>query len=752
MALFGTDMVEVTTPDGRRLTVPSQLAAQFPGLQPVQPTAPQQLGPSLGGTVPGPLQPLPEVVGSPGQLAPPAPGPIAAPDQPAPTITSPPPPSPVTSPVQTPQLGPTGTPRPLTDAELATRGVSAGLQQSDAALEEKRRAVDAISAQQQDEAKRQAAIQEEANQKSQAALEKAAADADKTQADLDKMMADRNTAVQKIADTKIDRESDHPVLAGIGLVLGALGTAMNNRSAALSAAFLGQAAPTPQQNPAIAAFYQAIDRKVAAQMDSIAKGRLDVAAMGQQIDLKQQLATNRAGVANTLRAAALEQANRNIEALKTRLGGDAAKANATSLQADISMKQATLSNEAAQQAKVNLQAENDRKDRLLQHRETLGVQYATLGEHRRHNIAEEQIQQQQRDTEALKALRAGKSDEAKLIRERAMGGEVTPVLDKDGKPVLDENGQPKFNTGLITMKNGDVWIPNGTEASITTLQKKHAAYVAYVQTLDEIRKLDPEWLSNTANSEKSQQLQQLMGNARLQAIALKDLGVPTGHDIELAENFIGTSDPTRRKDSIAGIVQSRATAVRDHNVELESAGLDKKWVPPDLGRKGAVAAPEDEAIDETLSNPRRRNLTPDDVVKWKKYAELNGIDTSDSNLSWLKPARKLWDKSVGIKDEINDSGKVTFEAKVTLDAWEKAFNGPDPVASKKAGEYLYRAAETGNSEIRRLAKDALERSVRLRDYPEETSVRSKSVARDSLSAPRAKSAPDLKRDSAGNPI
>lgn len=170
-----------------------------------------------------------------------------------------------------------------------------------------------------------------------------------------------------------------------------------------------------------------------------------------------------------------------------------------------------------------------------------------------------------------------------------------------------------------------MWIPNGTEAQVSDLQKQHAAATALVQTLDTIRRIGPEWLSDTKNTDKVQQLKQLMGDARLQAIAAKNLGVPTGHDIELAENFIGTSDPTRWKDSLAGLIQGRDSLVRDHNAMLRTHGLDKKWDPPDLSHppaaKDATADKQLKMLLDSPENVARQTFAPDGSIRPARSSE-----------------------------------------------------------------------------------------------------------------------------------
>lgn len=763
MALFGTDMVDVQTPDGRRLTVPAQLAAQFPGLQPVPP---QNLGPSLGGAAPGPLRPVPEIAAAPAQPTP-SPGPITAPSQSAADGSVPVPPrGPVTSPTQVPEPGPPNAPRPLTDAELANRGLSAGLQQSDSALEEKRRAVDTISAQQQDEAKRQAEIQEEANQKSHAALEKAAADATKAQADLDKMMTDRDAAVKKIADTKVDHGSDHPILAGIGLVLGAIGTAMNNRSAALSAAFLGQAAPTPQQNPAIAAFYQAIDRKVQAQMDNIAKGRLDVAAMGQQIDMKQQLVTNRAGVANTLRAAALEQANRDIEALKTRLGGDAAKANATSLQADISMKQATLRNEAAQQAHTNQQTEQARKDQLQMHRESLGVQYAGQAQSERHfnKTFEEQKRQfdikEANDLKAVQLAHPGKVAAAsaaalKENEERAIGDPANGswLLQPEGvkaqkeaegrqtaadkfRALADKEQDPNKRTALGARADAEAQkaAELRIEASATGTwrvgkdeRKEISSLAATAQTIgstaDEIKllrqKYNNEFTSSAAKAEmqeKSTALLMYLKNAW-------KLGVLSGSDAEYIETATG-GDPSKLTASdVSSLFGSPDKAAR---LDALVSGVEQ-MTRNELKAKGfrgefklrrdeaANLTPEGQAAADALRSP-----TPGEEIQGAGGRAFDAIDPRNTGAAiWgegnvtRRRERAAEAKATGKGDTLSVPGLNDTQAKAVeanILAYKQNVGSTDEASqsrAKKAADTLIGLASSDRQSLSSAVLDAL---------------------------------------------
>lgn len=305
------------------------------------------------------------------------------------------------------------------------------------------------------------------------------------------------------------------------------------------------------------------------------------------------------------------------------------------------------------------------------------ISAANAAESARHNAATEDLTAQQRDIEAAKALKAGKTDEAKLIRERSMGGESRPVLDKDGKVIGSE-------VGLITKKNGDVWIPNGTEQTVSALQKKHNASTQLVQTLDAIRREGPEWLTNMGNSDKYQRLKQLMGDLRLQAIAAKDLGVPTGHDIELAEAFAGTNDPTRWRDSLAGIMSSRDSIVRDHNVELRTAGLDKDWNPPDAG---ALPKPEETAEDKQVKVAMgSRSDDPGSVLDSQtgKYApKMAGMYHVDPDAPATVPRPSPTDVEV-----TKNFPKMGAGQRALIETWAGALKSNDPQLATRAASIL----------------------------------------------------------------
>jgi hypothetical protein len=371
MALFGSDMVDVTTPDGRRLTVPSQLAAQFPGLQPA--SLPGPPSPPPGAAQGGPVLPsggAPVFGGGDAaalaELTPPVPPVSPAAPATASAVLAP------AVPVRPAQAAPAQ--RPPTDAELAKRGVSAGLAATNAAFGGQEAAIQESAAVEADAATQIGAAMAKRDEESQRRLEDSARVAAENQQKLEAAVNERKMNADKLAKMKVSREHDHPVRATIGLILATIGTAMQNQQATLSAAFLGGPAPAPVQNPAIAAFYAAIDRKVAAQMADIEKGRGDLADQDKIIGLMRQVGGDRLAAMDALRDAGLQQAAREIETLKTQLNNPRAKANADLLIADIGQKRAAADNAAADTAYQRITAEQVRKDQKAQHAQSVGLQ------------------------------------------------------------------------------------------------------------------------------------------------------------------------------------------------------------------------------------------------------------------------------------------------------------------------------------------------------------------------------------------
>lgn len=712
MPLFGTEIVEVTTPDGRRVKLPAQLAAGFSGLQPVP-------------------QPEPDPVALPSAPAPPeftpqdrldiagdaAAGPVTLPGQ-SPAGNPAQPRGPVTLPAQLDDPGP---PQQQPTPEIPTAGAALAGEQG--AIDQQQKAVTAAAQIEADRATAEGeALAARNEQVDQILVERERVALENKQA-LDERMLAYDREAKAIANTKIDRGVDHPILAAISVALGGIGSAMKGESG----------------NPALDMLLKQIDRKVQGQMADLDSRRAGLAIQREGINDQRSVNRDKLAEYDVRRDAAIQQAQRKIEEIGTRSGSDLVKARAQQVNAGLEGERAKTAGTYAEREQQRIERDRNFNAEQKRHQQNLGLGYAQL------DMSREKLQAE-REIEAAKLAAKGQTDRAKLVLERGMGGEVKPVLGPDGKPVLDENGQPKVEVGLMTDKKGNVWIPNGNETTITTLQKQHTATLQLVGTLDQIRKLGPEWLLDTRNSDKLQQLKQLMANATLQAIAAKELGVPTGRDIEFAQGMIGTNDPTRWKDSIAGIEEGRKSLVRDHAVRLRTANYDKDWSPPDLGNKGSTEAPGD-------SDLKSMQRAPNDS-DWS--AALGGPPKSNKRTykgepvgDAANPKAKAW---------VAEHGEILPRQIDAIDQHAAALKSDNMDARKKAGAWLEQVAKTGGTKaIRAYASQAFTNAVPAyigeSAQPEPVAGSSRSVARETVPPVRqpAKSQPKQRRDSAGNP-
>jgi hypothetical protein len=138
-------------------------------------------------------------------------------------------------------------------------------------------------------------------------------------------------ARQKIANTKIDRESDHPILNTIGILLAGLGSAMLKQST----------------NPAFDMLQAALKRKVDGQMADIEKRRGDLAGMREDVGDMAKAATNKSALYDGLLAAQTDRAALTIKKIAAQSNSDVLKANADKMVADLQQQAASLQMNAA---------------------------------------------------------------------------------------------------------------------------------------------------------------------------------------------------------------------------------------------------------------------------------------------------------------------------------------------------------------------------------------------------------------------
>lgn len=429
MSLFGGDLVTVTTPDGRQLQVPSDLAAQFPGLQP--PLAPEPM-PTVAPDAPdaGPVtQPLAAPPPAP-ELPPPATGgPITSPAQ-VPIGDGPRAPNgPIVSPTEAINAGPSNGPRapgPLTNDQLAKMGNAGVYNQAQGGLEDERSAIKREGAAMADQAtqvgNKMAAVEAEASRQLEERRAAAEANAKAIQAKTDDYMR----RAQEIADTKIDRSVDHPVLAAIGMLLTTMGAAKAGKDPSI----------------AVNSFYQAIDRKVAAQMQDLDQKRkgLDVAKEG--IGLQRQVNMDRLAEMDTYRMGYLEQAKRQIETIKQQTQSPIILAQTDKASAMITQKQNEILGTAVQREQQKREQEAARAQAMAMHRESVALTRRGQDmEQKRFDVQLEERKNEKIDALAEKMLERGDKASAEKAKKVAELGVMDPST---GDPMLSPAGLQKF--------------------------------------------------------------------------------------------------------------------------------------------------------------------------------------------------------------------------------------------------------------------------------------------------------------------
>lgn len=471
MAMFSGQTTTVTTPDGRTLVIPAEVAASLQGLPPQAGT--QGLAQPGGGGL-APLG-VPSIAGPGPGPAPDGSAPLPLPGGGAPSwgpadmaglVAQTPPPdataAPVTTPAQVPHGGPRAQPRrgpttepgpdqgpqqvtpdaPPTNQQLAKLGIGGALQLENQGLDKEQAATRAAADVEGQTADQQGAVLKQRDIDTAAALQERARAAAADRAKLEQRMRDRDAYAAKLANTRIDRSVDHPVWTAIGMALSTIGTAMQNQQATLSAALLGHAAPAPVQNPAIAAMFGAIDRKVDAQMKELDIKRAGLAQMNLGIGDQRQVNADRLSEIDARRDAALQQAKQSVETIVTQMKNPQAKANAELINSKIDEERGKLATTAVDRAQSQLNTEAAAKAAAIQHAQTIAV--TRRGQDIGYQIHKETIEATEREKMAqisAELLTKGDKDGAAKAKDLSERGVWDP---RTGDVQLTPAGQKKL--------------------------------------------------------------------------------------------------------------------------------------------------------------------------------------------------------------------------------------------------------------------------------------------------------------------
>ena len=261
--------------------------------------------------------------------------------------------------------------------------------------------------------------------------------AQQAQANLDaitKRNADYDAAIQKYSNTKIDREIDHPVLAGVSVALAGLGMALMGKGA--------------EENPALKTLYQAIDRKVAGQMQDLEKTGKVLGYQKEAIERMRGMASDQLAYKNLLIAGETDRAARQMEEIGARSNSEVLRARAKegamvlrARAADFKMAAIDKQNDADQKVA-------DRKQRDVENKRSVGVQYYGIKENARQFNEKLKFDKEKLDydlaAEVAKANASGNKARAELLGKAAKENSERAIGDKNGNYILQPEGKKLF--------------------------------------------------------------------------------------------------------------------------------------------------------------------------------------------------------------------------------------------------------------------------------------------------------------------
>lgn len=582
MALFqGEDMVDVTTPDGRTLSLPrsivpaSMLPQQQLGTAPIaQPPVMPEIAPTI------PALPQPVTTGLPGSdTAQPGwsndqPGAV---DQPVPQNGA----DFVVPAMTQDQIKKEQKSRKAEDAQAAKKvaynatpaGQAKAAQASlagGASLEEQgiRSKADMDYAEQTVLGDALA----ERNTQIDKLMAKRAADMQDAVAQEDAKYAEVTSLKNKIANTKIDRSADHPIIAALAIALAGYGSALRGDTV----------------NPAMVALDKAIDRKVAGQMADLDQMGKIYGMTKEEVAVLKDKSKSRLEFHNAMIAGETEKAIRSIEELTARSNSDKTKANAQIAIGQLRQKVADKTLEAAHWGMTF--------DQTGAHqRASIGAQYAGIAESKRHNMASEQLTREGQYLDYQKALAADRArgDMAtfaarqaanKDVRETGLKGLDGYLLTPEGRAKMTQAAQYELEAKTLEEKykndpmgasvkgqriellrqkaaelRGDANSFNVIQARDVAVAGKisdqYAASQTMMDTVDEIKMLyDQAGRGFISKTKLQQELQAKMG---LLAVSAKDawqLGAWDKGSAKLVADIIG-ADPTQGWD--VGVISSK---------------------------------------------------------------------------------------------------------------------------------------------------------------------------------------------------
>lgn len=405
----------------------------------------------------------------------------------------------------------------------------------------------------------------------------------RNQAGIAKAIKEREDAVAAEANFKIDDNrrwhnlsTGRKILAGISVALSGLGDALSRRTG---------------PNLAMGIITGAIKDDVEAQLREREQ-------LGKRIGIKQNSLDNYRKIAADDREAGQLKVAEEYKRVAAQIDATAAQYASPKAKLAAQMTAAQLQEHAASIISQHGEAAWNRdvkRQELANQRASIGISGGHLALAGKQFEYAKKHDRDQMLIEAAKLAQAGKVKESEEWLKRGISGTLAPVKDKDGN-VVDYESTP-----LMQRDGKTRWIPTGSEAAVDKLRNEKVATDRLVQIMDQVIAAGPEWLSDSRNSDKLQQMKADWAAAKLEVKDVKQLGVIAGPDLDLIEDYLGTPDPTRYKDSTAGIERARKNLVSGMNIRMRAHDFTGTYDPPKIGSQGAGVTDSDVGTKAALS-------------------------------------------------------------------------------------------------------------------------------------------------------
>jgi hypothetical protein len=557
-------------PNGGSVFLPPEVGAGIFGLEPDVPEPPPLPEPDPGAYAGTPSIPTPPP--DQGLLA--LPPTLAAPEDPSlvgtatgiarpglaqlmPQATGPARPEPAPPPRQQPQFTEAGV-RAGGLADPANAQRDALQQQRDA--EALRLEADGRAARAEGEALAASGARDEAREAERANIQQAAL------ADIAKRSAAIDGEIDRIANTKIDTSSRSPVLAAIGLAMGAIGQALAGR--------------TDGSNPALDIMLKQRDASVQRQMAERDSAVRTVGLRRDQIaGLRQKLGDTNA-LYDALSVAETRRIRNEIGRVAASSKSDATLAGLAKIDADLATDEAKL--KVSLHDKLQAKDERDRefKEQQRTSRDASARGWAGLNQSERHHQDAARRADRQLDVEVAKLMKNGQTDAADRLAELGVGGVTNAKGDTFKAATKDEGKELREQKAAVDTINDFV-------GQIARGIKDHGGEAAYFKSDAWQRQR-----SRIAFAKNAIRVGQKMGT------------LDAGSD-KLMDEMAGAVDPTSFwRDASAGLVQMRDNLVTGFNYRLKSQpGYDNhEYKPPDTtSLPGPVVTPEDKRAQSVLA-------------------------------------------------------------------------------------------------------------------------------------------------------